>query len=228
MSRCRPRSSCACCRPSTSSSSSARSRTSMKSTPTCVTSCSGRSTNSPRTADSRCWAERRFRIAVRRLSASSMSRRRHPLLHAVAELVNAANGLSPIAREGYITIPVFAFGWPTSELSLLYLAGSVLDAVRRGLRGDFRGMRGRIAFQLTTIAWGLLWLIHHRNAASQPSFEEPLREALGDDYETVAAQSQPARRRRRIGIPPNDLIRRRYVEKAGTVQYGPDPKINLA
>ncbi|MGY4654566.1 hypothetical protein ACVWWN_008362 [Mycobacterium sp. URHB0021] len=80
-----------------------------------------------------------------------MSRHRHPLLHAVAELVNAANGLSPIAREGYITIPVFAFGWPTSELSLLYLAGSVLDAVRRGLRGDFRGMRGRIAFQLTTI-----------------------------------------------------------------------------
>jgi len=157
-----------------------------------------------------------------------MSRRRHPLLHAVAELVNAANGLSPIAREGYITIPVFAFGWPTSELSPLYLAGSVLDAVRRGLRGDFRGMQGRIAFLLTAIAWGLLWLIHHRNAASQPSFEEPLREALGDDYETVAAQSQPARRRRRIGIPPNDLIRRRYVEKAGTVQYGPDPKVNLA
>ena len=152
-----------------------------------------------------------------------------PLLRATAELLNAANGVRPLGREGYITIPVFAFGWPTTEMSPLYLAGSVLDAVRRGLRGDFRGARGRIALLLTAIAWALLWLIQRRNVASEPHFEEPLREALGDDYETIAAQSQPARRRRRlIGVPPNDLIRRRYVEKAGTVQYGPHPRVNFA
>ncbi len=74
-----------------------------------------------------------------------MSRRRYPLLRAVAELVNAANGVQPIAREGYVTIPVFAFGWPTSEMSPVYMAVSMLDALRRGLRGDFRGTRGRIA-----------------------------------------------------------------------------------
>ena len=125
-----------------------------------------------------------------------MSKRRYPLLRAVAELVNAANGVQPIAREGYITIPVFAFGWPTSEMSPLYMGGSMLDALRRGLRGDFRGGRGRIALLLTAIAWALLWLIHRRNAASQPHFEEPLREALGDDYEQIANRSQPARRRR--------------------------------
>ena len=43
----------------------------------------------------------------------------------------------PLGREGYVTIPVFAFGWPTTEMSPLYMAGSVLDAARRGLRGDF-------------------------------------------------------------------------------------------
>ena len=155
-------------------------------------------------------------------------RRRWPLLRASAELLNAANGVRPIAREGYITIPVFAFGWPTTELSPMYLIGSVLDAVRRGLRGDFRGPRGRIALVLTAIAWALLWLIQRRNVASEPNFERPLREALGDDYEAVAAQSQPARRRRMIGVPPNDLIRRRYVEKADTVQYGPHPRVNFA
>ena len=156
-------------------------------------------------------------------------RKRWPVLRATAELVNAANGVRPLGREGYITIPVFAFGWPTSELSPLYLAGSVLDAVRRGLRGDFRGARGRIALLLTAIAWGLLWLIQRRNVASEPHFETPLRETLGEDYEVIAAQSQPVRRRRRlIGVPPNDLIRRRYVEKAGTVQYGPHPRVNLA
>ena len=31
-----------------------------------------------------------------------------------------------------------------------------------------------------------------------------------------------------IGVSPNELIRRRYVEKADTVQYGPHPRVNLA
>jgi acetyl esterase/lipase len=155
-------------------------------------------------------------------------RKRFPLLRASAELLNAANGVRPLGREGYITLPVFAFGWPTTEMSPLYLTGSVLDAVRRGLRGDFRGPRGRIALVITAIAWALLWLIQRRNVASKPHFEEPLREALGDDYENVAAQSQPARRRRMIGVWPNDLVRRRYVEKASIVQYGPHPRVNFA
>jgi len=156
-------------------------------------------------------------------------RRRWPLLRATAELLNAANGVRPLGREGYLTLPAFAFGWPTTEMSPLYLAGSVLDAVRRGLRGDFRGVRGRIALVLTAIAWALLYLIHRRNVASKPHFEEPLRDALGDDYEQIANQSQPARRRRaQIGVWPNEIIRRRYVEKADTVQYGPHPRVNFA
>jgi acetyl esterase/lipase len=155
-------------------------------------------------------------------------RRRWPLLRASAELLNAANGVRPLGREGYITLGVFAFGWPTTEMSPLYLAGSVLDAVRRGLRGDFRGPRGRFALVLTAIAWALLWLIQRRNVASEPYFEVPLRDALGDDYAGIAAISQPARRRRRIGVPPNELVRRRYVERTGTVQYGPHSRVNFA
>ena len=41
------------------------------------------------------------------------TRRRYPLLRAVAELVNAGNAVQPLGRKGYVTIPVFAFGWPT-------------------------------------------------------------------------------------------------------------------
>jgi acetyl esterase/lipase len=155
-------------------------------------------------------------------------RRRWPLLRASVELLNAANGVRPLGREGYITLGVFAFGWPTTEMSPLYLAGSVLDAVRRGLRGDFRGTRARFALVLTAIAWALLWLIQRRNVASEPYFEVPLRDALGDDYAEIAAISQPARRRRRIGVPPNELVRRRYVERTGTVQYGPYSRVNFA
>ena len=70
----------------------------------------------------------------------------------------------------------------------------------------------------------------YRNVKSEPYFETPLAETLGDDYEAVAAQSQPARRRRRnlVGVPPHELIRRRYVEKADTVRYGPHPRVNFA
>lgn len=144
--------------------------------------------------------------------------KRRPLLRAVAELLNAANGLRPLARDGYPTIPVFAFGWPTSEMSPLYMAGSMVDAVRRGLRGDFRGTRGRVALLLTTVAWALLYLIHRRNVAAQPYFEDPLREALGENYQRIAEAAKSSRRRR-IGVWPHDLVRRRYVES--TVQYGP-------
>ncbi|PRC52666.1 alpha/beta hydrolase, partial [Mycobacterium sp. ITM-2017-0098] len=59
--------------------------------------------------------------------------KRRPLLRAAVELANAATGVQPLARDGYPTIPVFAFGWPTSEMSPLYMAGSMLDAVRRGI-----------------------------------------------------------------------------------------------
>lgn len=150
-----------------------------------------------------------------------------PLVRALAELVNAANGARPLARNGYPTLLVFAFGWPTSEMSPLYMAASMLDAARRGLRGDFTGRRGRIALLLTAVSWGVLWIIHRRNVSSQPHFEEPLAEALGDDYQRIAQKARSTRRRI-VGMPPNELVRRRYVEKAGTVQYGPHPRANRA
>lgn len=155
------------------------------------------------------------------------ARKPWPLLRAVVELANAANGVRPLAREGYPTIPVFAFGWPTSEMSPLYLTGSVLDALRRGIRGDFSGARGRIALLLTVIAWALLWLIHRRNVVAQPHFEDPLRAALGADYQAIAEAAKSSRRRY-VGVPPNEIIRRRYVQKAGTVTYGPHGRVNRA
>lgn len=150
-----------------------------------------------------------------------------PLLRAVAELANAANGVLPLARDGYPTLPVFAFGWPTSEMAPLYLVVSMLDAARRATRGDFRDDRGRIALSLTVIAWAMLWLIHRRNVASQSHFEAPLADALGADYQEIVEKAK-ATRRRIIGVPPNELVRRRYVEKADTVQYGPHRRVNRA
>src|SRR6202165_6062557 len=128
-------------------------------------------------------------------------RRRWPLLRASAELLNAANGVRPLGRQGYVTLPVFAFGWPTTENAPLLLSGSVLDALRSGLRRDFAGRRGKVALALTALAWALLWIIHRWDVRSEPPLEAALRDALGEDYASVAAQSQPAvAARRRAGV----------------------------
>jgi acetyl esterase/lipase len=154
--------------------------------------------------------------------------KRRPVLLASVELANAANGVRPIGRDGYLTIPVFFAGWPTTEMAPLYLAGSVLGALFRWIRGDYATRNGRIALVLKGITWALLLLLHRRNVASEPYFETPLRDTLGDDYKAVAAQSQPVGRRRLSRILPNELLRRRYVEKSDIVQYGPHRRVNRA
>jgi len=152
------------------------------------------------------------------------TRKRYPLLRAVAELANAANAVRPLGREGYVTLPVFAFGWPTSEAAPVVVGASMLDAVRRGLRGDFKGPRGRIALALTAVSWGLLGFVYQRSAKSQPSFEDPLREALGEDYAAIAAEE---RRRRRGGVLRTSWSRRQYVKKSDIIRYGPH-RVNVA
>src|SRR4051794_16860244 len=158
---------------------------------------------------------------------STMGERR-PLLRAGLELANAANGLRPFGRDGYPTVPAFFLGWPTTEMAPLYMAGSILGAAWRWMRGDYRTRGGRISLLLKAITWGLLYLIHRRNVASEPYFDGPLRDTLGDDYEAVAAESQPVRRRRLSHVLPNEFLRRRYVEKTDIVRYGPHGGANLA
>jgi acetyl esterase/lipase len=150
--------------------------------------------------------------------------KRRPLLRAVAELLNAANGVRPLGRDGYFSAPEFMFGWLTTEAAPLYLTASVADTARRGVRGDFVGRRGRLALALQAVSWGLLYLIHRRNVASEPYFENALRETLGENYEVKSETSQPTRRPG--GVFRTGWTRRRYMEK--TVSYGPHGSANLA
>ena len=140
------------------------------------------------------------------------------MLRAVAEVVNAANAVQPLGREGYVTLPVFACGWPTGEAAPVVAGASMLDALRRGRRGDFRGRRGKLALALTALSWGLLGFVYQRGAKSQHYFEEPLREALGENYGAVA---EGERRRRRGGVLRTSWARRQYVKKDDIVRYGP-------
>jgi acetyl esterase/lipase len=154
-----------------------------------------------------------------------------PLARAAVEFINAANGLRPLARKGYSTVLVFWFGWPTSEVPDLYFGASLLDALRRGRRGDFAGRRGKAALALTAASWAILGVIRYRGVTTPgPVLEAGLREQLGPDYakELATLPTTPARRGR-LDLPlRTTMARRRFVEKTNVVSYGPHGRANLA
>jgi acetyl esterase/lipase len=156
-------------------------------------------------------------------------RRPRPLLRGALEFINALNGFRPLGRKGYVTFAVFWFGWPTSELPTLYLGASVLDAIRRWLRGDFADRRGKAALALTAGAWAILAVIYRRNVNSRPLLAEPLAEELGPDYtdalKTLPSTPSPAGR---SNAWHSTVARRRYVDKQSIVHYGPYGRPNLA
>ncbi len=148
-----------------------------------------------------------------------------PLLRAGLELANAANGVRPFGRDGYPTVPAFFAGWPTTEMAPLYMAGSMLGAVWRWLRGDYATARGRIALLLKAITWGLLYSSIAATWRRSRTSKQPLRDTLGDDYEAVAAAVAADRGAdASVRVFPNEFIRRRYVEKTDIVRYGPHPR----
>lgn len=158
-------------------------------------------------------------------------RKPRPLARAAVEFANAANGLRPLARKGYTTVLVFWFGWPTSEVPGLYFSASLVDALRRGRRGDFAGRRGKAALVLTAASWAILGVIRYRGVTTPgPVLEAGLREQLGPDYASEIADlpTRPTRVGRRNMPLRTTVARRRYVEKTNVVSYGPHGRANLA
>src|ERR1700677_519943 len=110
-------------------------------------------------------------------------RKPRALARAALGFANAANWLRPLARQGYSTVLVFWFGWPTSEGPGPYCSASLLDVLRRGRRGDFAGRRGKTALALTAVSWAILGGIRYRGVPTPGrGLGGGLREQLGPDY----------------------------------------------
>jgi acetyl esterase/lipase len=158
-------------------------------------------------------------------------RKPRPLTRAAAEFLNAANGLHPLSRHSYASVQAFWLGWPPSEVPEVYLTASVLDALRRGRRGDFAGPKGKAALALTAASWAILGVIRYRGVTTPgPVLEAGLTEQLGPDYadELTKLPSQPTRSGRRNLPTRSYLSRRLYVDKTNVVSYGPHGRANRA
>ena len=137
----------------------------------------------------------------------------------------------PLTRNAYAAVPVFWFGWPTSEVPGLYATASALDVVRRGRRGDFAGPKGKAALALTAASWAILGVIRYRGTTTPgPVLESGLTEQLGPEYaeELSKLPTQPTKSGRRNLPLRTAVARRRYVEKTNIVSYGPHGRANLA
>ncbi|MBS9536032.1 alpha/beta hydrolase [Mycobacterium sp. M1] len=145
--------------------------------------------------------------------------RPRPLLRASVELLNAVNGLRPVLLGGgSAALLSFPSGWPTSELPGLVAGTSVLDAVRRLRRGDFRGRRGVAALLLTVASWLVLLVIRRRGASTPgPVLDAALAEVFG--------AHRPAPPSGHDGALRTFGARRRWV--TDTVRYGPHGRANL-
>ena len=155
-----------------------------------------------------------------------------PVSRGAVELLNAANGLHPLTRNPYVSIGEFWLGWPTSEVPGIYAGLSVLDAIRRGRRGDFAGPKGKLALGLTAASWAILATIRVKAVTTPaPILQSALTDQLGADYQQRIAQL-PTALSRRAGRrnPPlgTAVARRRFVDKRNVIRYGPHGRANLA
>lgn len=172
-----------------------------------------------------------LRSIVRRLLALvGFARKPRPLLRGTVELANAVNAARPIGRKGYVTIAEFWFGWPTSEAPLVFLSASMLDAVRRGRRGDFAGPKGKVAEAMIALSWVILVAVYRKNLTTPgPALREALTDGLGENYrDTLAKLPMEPSRTGRPSAWVTTSSRRRYVNKQQIVRYGPHGRSNLA
>ena len=145
------------------------------------------------------------------------------LLSGVAAAANTTNAVRPVAREGYASIPSFAFGLLPSEFpvqtGLLQLATGALLARKGGAKG-IRGALGLAAYGAS--AAGLVYM-HRRAGEAAGVLEQALVDEFGTDYRSRITEAftprpeVPLTRQQRL--LPDQGIRRRF-RSARNVAYG--------
>ena len=132
--------------------------------------------------------------------------------------LHAANARRPIATDGPLAGPAFAFGLPASELPAAHLVGYLTAAAYGVGRGALSSWRGRLGLGLTAGAAAALWAEHRRMEASDDIVERALAEAFGGAPPGAASPPLPPRTSQ-LSILPTRRVHRRYVHDERVV-YG--------
>lgn len=174
-----------------------------------------------------------IKVAPRTAGASgnrtSRRRARWQLAASAAGLLNTANALRPFSRSGYVTVPNFLTGLPTSELPLPALGLSAARFTYALARGRVRGRAGAVSSVLTAASWVGLAELYRRGTLAGRECERALVDTLGPGYQDgIRAPEPPGEVPKR---PPSTLamvaVRRHYVHEDATIPYGPHGAANM-
>lgn len=130
-------------------------------------------------------------------------------------LATTANGLRPLERHGYASVPAFALGWPVSELPR---AVGVLDAAvaaRHLARGGARTPLGRLGLAAHLASWAGLVVLDRAAARADDVLEAALVEALGSYRVAHPRGEVPAS----LGVLRTFRARKTFVAH-GPLSYG--------
>ena len=141
------------------------------------------------------------------------------LMDSALRALHAANARTPIATDGPLSIPAFAFGWPASELPTQHIAAYATVAAHGIGRGALRSKAGRLGLGLTAAAMAALWQEHRRMEAADAIVEQALVEALGADYRHGSAATPMPPTASSGQVWPSKRVHRRYVHDERVV-YG--------
>ncbi|MDZ7674890.1 MAG: alpha/beta hydrolase [Acidimicrobiales bacterium] len=125
--------------------------------------------------------------------------------------LSTLNARKPFAREGWASIPSFAFGLPHSELPLQHLALHAAHTAWAIARGAHRTTAGKLGLVLSAGSAAGLYGLHKRSADAERIVDRALADELGSDHHEHASPSPMAPSRADVPLFPTDSLRRRYV-----------------
>lgn len=136
--------------------------------------------------------------------------------------LSALNARTSIARDGWASIPSFAFGLVPSELPLQHAAAFGASAAVGVARGVHKTTAGKLGLGLTVAAAAGLWQIHEQSKDAGRLVELALVDELGADHRGRMASNPLAPTTTQAPLLPSPKVRAKYVvgPDAGHVAYG--------
>jgi acetyl esterase/lipase len=145
------------------------------------------------------------------------------LLSGVAAAASTANAIKPVATEGPLSVPAFAFGVVPSELPLQSAMFQLVTGAMAARGGGTRGLRGKLGLAAYAGSAAGLVAIHRKAAQVGPVLETALVDELGANYrsrmrEELAPRPEVPVTRQQL-LRPDMRMRKRY-RVGRNISYG--------
>lgn len=133
------------------------------------------------------------------------------LAFSLGRALSTLNARSSFSRDGWSSLPSFAWGLPPSELPVQHMAAYGVSAAFALARGVHRSAAGKLGLALTAASAAGLYRIHRDAADAERIVERALVDELGEDYRSRTAPNPCTPADDTLPLLPLPKVRARYV-----------------